>query len=108
MQGFPAHPYLVAQLSTEPEALWRHAVLRDVFYIRDGKKLRAPRINETCCRRPQLAELLEAVGAGGPDVLYTGHYAQVGGTSAKLQCLPGRALRGLALRARLRPYWQSA
>ena len=73
--GFEAHPYLVSALemanfTAQPE-------LRDIFMIHDvhTKSWRAPQVNETCCRRPQLAQVLRDVAKEGPDVLYTGKYA---------------------------------
>ena len=47
--------------------------LRDTFYIRDGASWRAPRVNETCCRRPQLAAFLDAIGAQGPVATFQQH-----------------------------------
>lgn len=46
--------------------------------IRDGnlEQWRAPEVNETCCKRPQLAKVLRDVAQHGPDVLYTGAYAE--------------------------------
>ncbi|KAL4444378.1 hypothetical protein ABPG75_012115 [Micractinium tetrahymenae] len=75
--GFPAHPYLVASLSGEDQqrALQNFTAARDTFLIKQGSKWRAPRVNETCCKRPQLAALLQAVADEGPDVLYTGRFA---------------------------------
>ncbi len=73
--GFEAHPYLVSALemanfTAQPE-------LCDIFLIHDAhkKSWRAPQVNETCCRRPQLAQLLRDVARDGPDVLYSGKYA---------------------------------
>lgn len=76
-KGFPAHPYLVASLSgaEQQRALQNFTAVRDTFLIKHGGTWRAPRVNETCCKRPQLAALLQAVAAEGPDVLYTGRYA---------------------------------
>ena len=42
--------------------------LREVFLIEDGGVWRAPAVNETCCRRPALANLLE-LGAHGTSIL---------------------------------------
>eukprot|EP00887_Chlorella_sp_A99_P000435 scaffold17.g435.t1 len=50
-------------------------LLADTFLFREGRRWRAPHVNETCCRRPQLAQLLRDVAADGPDVLYRGKYA---------------------------------
>ncbi|KAL4420110.1 hypothetical protein ABPG77_000591 [Micractinium sp. CCAP 211/92] len=76
-KGFPAHPYLVASLSGEEQqrALLNFTDVRDTFLMKEGKTWRAPRVNETCCRRPQLAAFLQAVAKEGPDVLYTGRFA---------------------------------
>ncbi|PRW56746.1 gamma-glutamyltranspeptidase 1-like [Chlorella sorokiniana] len=76
--GFPAHPYLVATLSGESQiaALSQWPAIRDTFLIRQGSKWRGPRVNETCCKRPQLAALLQDVAEEGPDVLYVGKYAE--------------------------------
>ena len=46
---------------------------RDAFYKPDGKGWRAPGVNETCCVRTNLADLLDAIGAQGPDALYLQH-----------------------------------
>ena len=46
------------------------------FYIREGDAWRAPRVNETCCKRPQLAAFLERVAADGPQPVFQQH-AQV-------------------------------
>ena len=47
---------------------------RDAFYKADGKGgWRAPAVNETCCARTKLADLLDAIGAQGPDALYLRH-----------------------------------
>jgi len=73
--GFEAHPYLVSAL--EMANFTAHPELRDVFLIKDVHKnsWRAPKLNETCCRRPQLAQLLRDVAKEGPNVLYKGKYA---------------------------------
>ena len=34
-------------------------LLRDTFLVLDAKGWRIPRVNETCCVRPSLAELLQ-------------------------------------------------
>ncbi|PSC67120.1 gamma-glutamyltranspeptidase 1-like [Micractinium conductrix] len=75
--GFPAHPYLVASLSGEEQVaqLLKWPAIRDTFLIKQGGKWRAPRVNETCCKRPKLAALLKDVAAEGPDVLYAGRHA---------------------------------
>lgn len=36
-----------------------------------------PDINETCCTRVRLADLLDDVATSGPDVLYNGSYTKV-------------------------------
>lgn len=54
----------------------------------EGDEWRAPRINETCCQRPKLAELLEDVAQNGPDVLYKGKWAQVYLPLLKIGTLP--------------------
>jgi len=75
--GWPAHPYFVAAVSS-PRSLARLRAdphLAAAFLVRDpGAEggFRPPRINETCCARPALADTLEAIGAGGPSALYTG------------------------------------
>ena len=35
-------------------------LLREAFLVPDGGRWRPPRVNETCCRRPQLAALLRS------------------------------------------------
>jgi hypothetical protein len=35
-------------------------LLREAFLVPDSGKWRPPRVNETCCRRPQLAALLRS------------------------------------------------
>jgi gamma-glutamyltranspeptidase / glutathione hydrolase / leukotriene-C4 hydrolase len=73
--GFEAHPYLVSAL--EMANFTAYPELRDIFLINDAhtKTWRAPVVNETCCKRPQLAQLLRDVANEGPDVLYQGKYA---------------------------------
>ena len=47
---------------------------RGVFYKADEEGgWRAPAVNETCCARTNLADLLDAIGAQGPDALYLRH-----------------------------------
>lgn len=47
---------------------------RGAFYKADGQGgWRAPAVNETCCVRTNLADLLDAIGAQGPDALYLRH-----------------------------------
>lgn len=43
--------------------------MRETFYIKDGEGWRPPEVNETCCARPALADLLEAVAQAGPAAL---------------------------------------
>ena len=45
--------------------------------IKAGATWRPPAVNETCCIRPHLADTLQRIAAGGPDVLYTGQPGQV-------------------------------
>lgn len=47
-----------APVSAVQAALEQFPALRDTFLVQEGGKWRVPRINETCCRRPQLAQLL--------------------------------------------------
>lgn len=76
--GFAAHPYLVSALErmnfTEKSELQD---LMETFYVQDKVlgTLRPPRVNETCCKRPALAAFLRLVAEQGPQVLYTGQYA---------------------------------
>lgn len=85
--GFPAHPYLISALTMAN--FTDHPQLRDTFLIQDRHKglWRAPEVNETCCRRPQLAELLRDVAKDGPEVLYRGKYAA--GFAADIQAAGG-------------------
>lgn len=53
-----------------------------MFLKPDGGGWRAPRVNESCCARPQLARLLEDVAATGPEALYSSSKAQVVLTAA--------------------------
>lgn len=54
--------YIVAGLSANItlHSMLADPLLREAFLIRDGGGWRPPRVNETCCRRPKLAELLRA------------------------------------------------
>lgn len=76
--GFPAHPYLVAALAGSSQAamLGEHPALRDAFLIKTRSGWRAPRVNETCCRRPALAQLLREISSRGPGALYSAPRAQ--------------------------------
>lgn len=52
--------------------------LRQAYYKEEPNGVwRPPEINETCCARPHLADLLDDVATSGPDVLYNGSYTQV-------------------------------
>ncbi len=42
--------------------------LRDVFLVKEAGQWRAPKVNETCCRRPALADLLQKGAYEGPYV----------------------------------------
>ena len=74
--GFEAHPYLVQAL--EMANFTGYPELQKTFLILDSESgvWRGPAVNETCCRRPQLAVVLRDVAAHGPDVLYSGKYAK--------------------------------
>ena len=50
--------------------------LRDTFYINTRGTWRAPRVNETCCRRPKLGAFLDEIAARGPFAVFQQH-AQV-------------------------------
>lgn len=54
--------YIVAGLSSNVslQAMRADPQLREAFLVRDGRQWRPPCVNETCCRRPQLAALLRA------------------------------------------------
>ena len=47
----------------------------EAFYIKQGSAWRAPRVNETCCARPRLADFLELVAAEGPGPVIQHHAA---------------------------------
>lgn len=51
--------------------------MREDFLIKEGKGWRPPRVNETCCSRPQLASLLDDVALSGPAALYETKKADV-------------------------------
>ncbi len=111
--GFPAHPYLVGVLGGgEGGSPWAELLevpgLRDAFFVRDGGAWRAPRVNETCCRRPALAALLRAVAERGPDALYVergaalaADIAAAGGVVTAADLAAARALVRPALSARV-------
>ncbi|CAL8460578.1 g107 [Coccomyxa elongata] len=74
--GFPAHPYLINALNDTSVRAKLLAVpaFRTVFFKEDWRGgWRVPAINETCCIRPVFANFLDAVGAQGPEALYTRH-----------------------------------
>ena len=72
--GFEAHPYLVSALTMAN--FTDFPLLQHTFMIQvDKVTWRPPAVNETCCKRPQLAQLLRDVAKQGPDVLYRGKYA---------------------------------
>ena len=50
--------------------LLKYPGLREVFYKAEGDRWRAPNLNETCCARPALADLLDHVSVVGPDAMY--------------------------------------
>jgi len=59
-EGFPAHPYLVSAL--EAANFTSYPELQSTFLVPDmhaNGGWRAPKVNETCCRRPQLAKLFQ-------------------------------------------------
>ena len=43
--------------------------MRSTFFIEEGGAWRPPRVNETCCARPALAALLDAVAEAGPSAM---------------------------------------
>ncbi|KDD74433.1 gamma-glutamyltranspeptidase [Helicosporidium sp. ATCC 50920] len=58
--GFATHPFLVASISNiNTTLLSTYTELRDAFFIRDKAAWRPPAVNETCCARPALAQVLE-------------------------------------------------
>jgi gamma-glutamyltranspeptidase len=76
--GFGAHPYLVYVLTgpANLERVKRNPALREAFLIPDGAGgWRAPVEGELCCRRPALADTLEAIGRHGPGWLYSAEVA---------------------------------
>lgn len=75
--GIEAHPYLVSAIESNKEVLMEVSELRDTFLVQrdNGGKdsgWRSPRVNETCCKRPELANVLEDISERGPDALYKG------------------------------------
>ena len=70
--GFRAHPYLVKSVESHREAMERHPPLKAIF-MPQGK---VPKLGETCCGRPKLAETLRRVAEEGPGVLYDGDLAE--------------------------------
>ena len=74
--------YLQSLLGLQAET--RHASrisgfpqLRQAYYKEGPSGVwRPPIVNETCCRRARLAELLDEVAVSGPDVLYNGSLHQ--------------------------------
>ena len=73
--GFPAHPYLVSAIEGNKDVLLQVPELREMFLVQEGGDWRPPRVNETCCRRPALAEVLRGISERGPDALYSGSTA---------------------------------
>ena len=75
--GFEAHPYFVSSLQSVDFSGSKE--LKETFYVYDQslRDYRPPKINETCCKRPVLAEVLRAVAEDGPSALYSseGKYA---------------------------------
>ena len=75
--GWEAHPYFVAAVSS-PRSLARlkaNPHLAAAFLVKDEKAeggFRPPRVNETCCARPALAETLDEIGESGPSALFSG------------------------------------
>jgi gamma-glutamyltranspeptidase / glutathione hydrolase / leukotriene-C4 hydrolase len=69
--GFEAHPYFVSSLQSVDFSASKE--LRETFYVydKDLKDYRPPKVNETCCKRPMLAEVLRAVAEDGPSALYS-------------------------------------
>ena len=89
--------------------------LRDVFLVKDGGQWRAPKVNETCCRRPALADLLQK-GARATGLVHIGmarlltvlNSTHVCWQPATVACgRPHQALRKVCPSAILRPPWCS-
>ena len=77
--GIQAHPYLVSAIQSNSEALLQVPELRETFFVRGAtggaKEWVPPRVNETCCKRPALADVLRDISERGPDALYKGVHA---------------------------------
>jgi gamma-glutamyltranspeptidase/glutathione hydrolase/leukotriene-C4 hydrolase len=74
--GFPAHPYLI-HIIGDDDWLDRWPDLRAIYKVqRPNGQWRAPALNETCCKRPALADLLQRIAAEGPDAVYGAEAAQ--------------------------------
>lgn len=75
--GFAAHPYLVSALKgMNFSGTVSSEDLMETFFVQGmNGTLRPPQVNETCCKRPVLASFLRDVAEQGPQVLYTGKYA---------------------------------
>lgn len=77
--GIQAHPYLVSAIESNREVLLQDPLLRETFFVRGaagGNEVwEPPRVNETCCKRPALANVLRDVSERGPEALYKGTHA---------------------------------
>lgn len=51
--------------------------LRSIYLKPSDSEWRVPEVNESCCKRPELAKLLDDVAAQGPSALYEGSRGQV-------------------------------
>lgn len=69
--GFAASPYHVGvtTIALPWLASFPQAGMTFLIKTEDGR-YRVPKVGEVCCQRPQLAELLEKIGAQGADALY--------------------------------------
>lgn len=79
-EGFQAHPYLVSAIQSNSDALLQVPELRETFFVLRGAaggtdEWVPPRVNETCCKRPALADVLRDISERGPDALYKGVHA---------------------------------